>query len=154
MSHSTSHRFMRTPTRRGFLGVTGGALASVWLASCAGERDDELADAAGGGTDAREAPQLAEMVENGELPPLEERLPDNPLVVDVVDRPGVYGGTWHSAMVRSDQGWALERTGSHVFLVRWDENYEQLLPDLAEEWELSEDARERSEERRGGKGES
>src|SRR5690625_3517862 len=45
-------------------------------------------------------------------------------------------------MVRSDQGWALERTGSHVFLVRWDENYEELLPDLAEEWEFSEDARE------------
>src|SRR5690625_5821264 len=92
MSHQDVGRSFRTPTRRGFLGVTGGALASVWLASCAGERDDELADAAGGGTDAREAPQLAQMVENGELPPLEERLPDNPLVVDVVDRVGVYGG--------------------------------------------------------------
>src|SRR5690625_4304265 len=149
MSHQEAGRLFQrpsrsfhAPTRRGFFGVTGGALAGVWLASCAGERDDELADATGGGADAREAPQLAEMVENGELPPLEERLPDNPLVVDVVDRTGVYGGTWHSAMVTGDQGWALERTGSHVFLVRWDENYEELLPDLAEEWEFSEDARE------------
>ncbi|WP_129665541.1 ABC transporter substrate-binding protein [Phytoactinopolyspora endophytica] len=41
-----------------------------------------------------EAPQLAEMVDAGELPPLEERIPDEPLVVDVLDEIGVYGGSW------------------------------------------------------------
>jgi hypothetical protein len=32
-----------------------------------------------------EAPMLREMVEAGELPPLEERLPANPMVVPVLD---------------------------------------------------------------------
>src|SRR5690625_3243118 len=140
MTQSELGQSFRTPTRRAVLGVGGGVLASVWLASCAGERDDGLEPV--GDTDAREAPQLAEMVENGELPPLEERLPDNPLVVDVVDRAGVYGGTWHNAMTTGDVGWVFQRTTGHYNLVRWDENYETLLPDLAEEWELSDDARE------------
>src|SRR5690625_1228024 len=141
MSQSTPRRTSSTPTRRGFLGVTGGVLAGVWLTSCAGERDDDL-DSDGGGTDAREAPQLAEMVENGDLPPLEERLPDNPLVVDVVERTGIYGGTWHNAMTSGDEGWVFQRTTGHYNLIRWDENYETLLPDLAEEWNLNDDATE------------
>src|SRR5690606_5254057 len=32
-----------------------------------------------------EAPSLKELVEKGELPPVEERLPENPLVIPVVD---------------------------------------------------------------------
>ena len=42
-----------------------------------------------------EAPMLAELVASGDLPPVEERLPENPLVVEPVERVGVYGGTWH-----------------------------------------------------------
>ncbi|MBZ0286321.1 MAG: ABC transporter substrate-binding protein, partial [Anaerolineae bacterium] len=45
----------------------------------------------------KEAPMLAEMVAAGELPPVEERLPENPQVVEPVDSIGVYGGTWHRA---------------------------------------------------------
>ena len=37
---------------------------------------------------------LAELVARGELPPLEERLPEHPLVIEPIDEPGVYGGTW------------------------------------------------------------
>ena len=41
---------------------------------------------------AKEAPMLAEMVKNGKLPPLNERLPDNPLVEKPVTQIGTYGG--------------------------------------------------------------
>ncbi len=44
----------------------------------------------------QEAPELAAMVEAGELPPVAERLPDEPRVLKsagMVDGPGVYGGT-------------------------------------------------------------
>ncbi len=41
-----------------------------------------------------EAPSLAARVEAGELPPVEERLPLNPLVIDVVNEIGTYGGAW------------------------------------------------------------
>ena len=39
-----------------------------------------------------EAPMLAEMVARGELPPVEERLPEEPLVI-VRNEIGKYGGT-------------------------------------------------------------
>ncbi|MCA0755907.1 hypothetical protein KP806_12690 [Paenibacillus sp. N4] len=41
----------------------------------------------------REAPLSGERVRRGELPPLEARLPDNPLVMEAWDETGVYGGT-------------------------------------------------------------
>ncbi len=41
----------------------------------------------------KESPMLHEMVEAGELPPLEERLPEEPMVVKVQDEIGRYGGT-------------------------------------------------------------
>lgn len=39
-----------------------------------------------------EAPMLAEMVEAGTLPPVDERLPDVPMVIEPVDEIGQYGG--------------------------------------------------------------
>ena len=46
---------------------------------------------------AGQAPSLEALVESGELPPLEERLPSNPLVVEA-DSIGSYGGTWRMGM--------------------------------------------------------
>ena len=42
-----------------------------------------------------EAPMLHQLVLAGKLPPLEERIPKEPLVIEPYDRPGEYGGTWH-----------------------------------------------------------
>ena len=41
----------------------------------------------------QEAPMLAEMVAAGELPPVADRLPPNPLVVAPLNEIGSYGGT-------------------------------------------------------------
>lgn len=46
-----------------------------------------------------EAPQLAEAARAGRLPPVAQRLPEQPLVVPVVDRTGTYGGTWRRAFL-------------------------------------------------------
>jgi peptide/nickel transport system substrate-binding protein len=46
-----------------------------------------------------EAPALAELVEVGKLPPVEQRLPEQPLVVPVVEKTGEYGGTWRRAFL-------------------------------------------------------
>ena len=45
-----------------------------------------------------EAPSLNQMVARGELPPLEERLPRNPMLVQPFERIGSYGGTWQRAV--------------------------------------------------------
>src|SRR5690625_4011545 len=87
----TSGKALHGLSRRGLLGATGVSAAGLLLASCADSDEDGGEIRTSGGTELREAPQLTELVEAGELPPLEERLPINPLVVDYVDGPGVYG---------------------------------------------------------------
>jgi peptide/nickel transport system substrate-binding protein len=46
-----------------------------------------------------EAPALAEQVKAGKLPPVEQRLPEQPLVVPVVEKTGEYGGVWRRAFL-------------------------------------------------------
>ena len=47
----------------------------------------------------KEAPALTDQVKAGKLPPVSQRLPDNPLVVPVVDSVGQYGGVWRRAFL-------------------------------------------------------
>ena len=42
----------------------------------------------------KEAPQLAELVRQGKLPPVEQRIPAEPLVIKPLQTAGRYGGTW------------------------------------------------------------
>ena len=60
-----------------------------------------------------EAPMLAELVKAGKLPPVDERLPENPRVVQPVERVGKYGGTWRQGM-RTIADWGLvDRQSTH-----------------------------------------
>ncbi len=53
-----------------------------------------------------QAPSLAEQVAEGTLPALEERLPNEPFVVDPLDGIGTYGGTWRFGDARgADEGY-------------------------------------------------
>jgi peptide/nickel transport system substrate-binding protein len=47
----------------------------------------------------KEAPTLAEQVKAGRLPPVEARLPAEPLVVPVAEKVGQYGGVWRRAFL-------------------------------------------------------
>ncbi len=42
----------------------------------------------------KEAPILADLVKQGKLPSVDQRLPENPLVVPVAEKIGQYGGVW------------------------------------------------------------
>jgi peptide/nickel transport system substrate-binding protein len=46
------------------------------------------------GTTYKEAPMLAALVRTGRVPPVAQRLPENPLVVETVEAIGQYGGVW------------------------------------------------------------
>ncbi len=56
-------------------------------------------------TEFSEAPMLAKLVEQGKLPPVEERLPRNPLVVTPYEEVGQYGGTWRRAWTGLADQW-------------------------------------------------
>jgi peptide/nickel transport system substrate-binding protein len=47
----------------------------------------------------KEAPALAEQVKAGKLPAVDQRLPEQPLVVPVVEKVGEYGGVWRRAFL-------------------------------------------------------
>lgn len=89
----------------------------------------------------QQSPVLDAAVASGELPPVAERLPTNPLVITPVESVGTYGGTWHSALRGGlDNAW-IARTVAYDGLVRYDREWKQIIPNLAESWEVSEDAK-------------
>ena len=91
-------------------------------------------------TSLSEAPMLAERVAAGELPPVEERLPTQPLVLEPLEEIGRYGGTWDAVLTGGgDRVW-LERTVAYDNLVRWDPEWTEVVPNLAHTFEVNEDA--------------
>lgn len=88
----------------------------------------------------QEAPALKEMVEAGTLPPVEERLPTDPMVLEVVDSIGEYGGTIRRAILGGGDQHNMVRLISNENLVRWSADWSELKPNIAESWEVSEDA--------------
>jgi peptide/nickel transport system substrate-binding protein len=83
-------RIARTITPMGFATV---------LAVCLVVALAQLAPARAQGSRFREAPALAEQVRAGKLPPVEQRLPEEPLVVPVAEKVGEYGGVWRRAFL-------------------------------------------------------
>lgn len=83
----------------------------------------------------KEAPMLARLVEAGSLPPVDQRLPKNPLVVEVLDQIGVYGGEWTMGM-EEDDNVTLLKSILYDGLVRWNLDWTAVEPNLAESWEV------------------
>jgi peptide/nickel transport system substrate-binding protein len=97
---------------------------------------------AAGAKAAREAPALQALVAAGKLPPLEQRLPENPLVIAPVEKTGKYGGTWRSGLRGGqDTAW-LTRTVNYEHLVRWSPDWSQVVPNVAESFSSNADATE------------
>ena len=90
-----------------------------------------------------EAPMLAAMVAAGDLPPLPDRLPEEPAVLwpFAVDNPeiGKYGGTIQVFAVDNNPwGDLLEETERGSYIFRTNEDGE-ILPDLIRDYEVSDD---------------
>jgi len=89
-----------------------------------------------------EAPMLQEMVAAGDLPPVGERLPEDPLVVEPVDSVGQYGGTWRRAFKGIKDFHAFGRLNYEPML-RWPRDpKDPVQPGLAREWTWSDDGTE------------
>jgi peptide/nickel transport system substrate-binding protein len=80
-----------------------------------------------------EAPMLAQMVVDGELPPVDDRLPPEPTIIDPVESIGKYGGTWHTVTAFTDA------SNIQMYLydppIRWKADFTGYEPGLATyEW--------------------
>ena len=89
-----------------------------------------------------EAPMLAEKVAAGELPPVEERLPAEPQVVTPHESVGNYGGVIRRGLRGSADHNGILRFVGPQGLTRWDPQFTEVVPNVAESWEISEDASE------------
>ena len=90
----------------------------------------------------KEAPMLADMVKAGTLPPVDQRVPQEPLVVKPVHEIGKYGGTWRRGFTGPADKWNGYRAASGPdHLLFWDYTGEQVVPNVARGYELSQDGR-------------
>ncbi|WP_417419426.1 ABC transporter substrate-binding protein [Hoeflea sp.] len=90
--------------------------------------------------DYTQAPVLDERVAAGELPPVDERLPESPLVFETVESIGEYGGTLRRAILGGGDQHNIVRVIGHENLVRWSVDWTEIKPNIAESWDVSEDA--------------
>ncbi|UCD39056.1 MAG: ABC transporter substrate-binding protein [Fidelibacterota bacterium] len=88
----------------------------------------------------KESPMLAKQVAAGQLPPLEERLPVNPLVVEPWDEPGVFGGAWHFDVINRRDINLVYHISNPSYL-QWDREADDLFPYLCESYEVQDDGR-------------
>lgn len=128
--------------KKRWLSRAGAAVAALTLliAACSNNQPENPPTAPP--TTEGESPMLADLVEQGKLPPVEERLPDEPLVVEPVDRVGTYGGEWHTALLGpADTAW-FSRTVGYEQLMRWEPTFSKPIPNLATSYDVNDDATE------------
>ena len=76
---------------------------------------------------------------NGALPPVAERLPSEPLVVVPYDSMGKYGGTFHALSNATEAGTSDFLSVRHVNLVRYSDDLQTIVPNVAKSWEWNDD---------------
>ena len=86
-----------------------------------------------------ENPMFAEKVKNGELPPVEERLPKEPFVVTTYDEIGTYGGTLRGISISYESGTSEIMSWRQVNMVRFDDDCSTIVPNVAKEWRWNDD---------------
>jgi peptide/nickel transport system substrate-binding protein len=90
----------------------------------------------------KEAPQLAALVKAGKLPPVAERIGQDPLVLKPVHSVGKYGGTWRRGFTGPADFWNGYRCCSGPdTLLFWDYTGDKPVPNIAKGWELQDGGR-------------
>ena len=91
----------------------------------------------------KENPEIADLNAkirgNPELPPLAERLPEEPLVIAPYDSTGTYGGTLDVLSNATEAGTSDFLSVRHVNLVRYSDDLQTIVPNVAKDWEWNDD---------------
>lgn len=76
---------------------------------------------------------------NGELAPVAERLPEEPLIVVPYDSVGKYGGTLDALSNATEAGTSDFMSVRHVNFVRYSDDLQTIVPNVAKSWEWNDD---------------
>jgi peptide/nickel transport system substrate-binding protein len=88
-----------------------------------------------------EAPALAELVKAGKLAPVEQRVPQEPMVIKPLRSVGKYGGMWRRGFLGPGDSENGNRVRASDKLLFWDVNGTHIAPNVAKGWETSADGR-------------
>lgn len=140
-------------SRREFMRLSALAGAGAFVAACGGAGPAAPAEAPAADAPAaaepaaaapaaapstyNEAPMLADLVAAGSLPPVDERLPSNPLVMPVAEMIGSYGGTFRRGFKGVSDRWGPTKLQDRG--LAWFDQDLNMQPRIAESWEVSED---------------
>lgn len=142
--------------RRGFVALAAFLLAASALAPVAARAQGALAQSGLVGelegirivTDPakwpkrfKEAPQLAELVKAGKLPPVEQRLPEDLMVIQPVREIGKYGGIWRRGFTGPGDDENGNRLNASDRPILVDHTGTVPRPSLAKGWKMSEDGK-------------
>ncbi len=118
------------------MGVAAGAFPQQYELS-------EFEAAAGCSMEFSENPAIgdlnARIAGNPALPPLSERLPAEPLVIVPYDSVGHYGGTFDALSNATEAGTSDFLSIRHVNLVRYSDDLQTIVPNVAKSWEWNDD---------------
>jgi peptide/nickel transport system substrate-binding protein len=89
----------------------------------------------------KEAPELAALVQQGKLPPVAERIGQDPLVIKPVHGIGKYGGVIRKAFIGAGDGTAFRFAAGPDSLLYVDWQWTKVVPNVARSFELSADGR-------------
>jgi len=89
----------------------------------------------------KEAPQLAQLVREGKLPPVEQRVPEEPMVLRPVRAIGRYGGIWRRGFTGPGDVENGNRINASDKLLFWDATGTRIVPSAAKSVEMSPDGK-------------
>jgi peptide/nickel transport system substrate-binding protein len=92
-------------------------------------------------TEFHEAPELAALVAEGELPPVEERLPvrEDLMVYEPLEEVGTYGGVWKGGYTGPADWWNAYRISGTDYPLYRDPSFTEVVPNVLKDVEISED---------------
>ena len=89
----------------------------------------------------KEAPALADLVKAGKLPPVAERVGQDPLVIKPLREIGKYGGTWRRGFTGPFDTSNGHRAAQNDKLLYFDYTGTKIVPNIARAWEVSPDGK-------------
>ncbi len=137
-------------SRREFFIVSSTAVAGSVLIACGGDTPATVEEVPAAEAEApempmgkyREAPALREMVQAGTLPPVDERLPAAPRVLEVFDQLGRYGGELSSVVADPTANLFEISNARGAALAGRNYGLDNIIPLAVESFELSADSQE------------
>ncbi len=136
----------RKISRREFLQVTAMAVGGGTLAACtpttpvpttAPVATNTPAATVAAGPQYIDPPMLVDLVATGKLPPVAERLPENPWVAPVLDKNGKSGGVIRRAYTGPGDKWGMSKLGDRAMV--WFDLDLVMRPRQCESWDVNED---------------